>query len=51
VELAGQLRGTLVSFEGNRHTVALQGVKCVDDAVSDYLVRLVLPKRSTLCVA
>jgi pimeloyl-ACP methyl ester carboxylesterase len=51
VELARQLRGTLVSFEGNRHTVALQGVKCVDDAVSDYLVRLVLPKRSTLCVA
>ncbi len=51
VELARQLRGKLVSFEGNQHTVALQGVKCVDDAVSNYLVRLVLPKRSTLCVA
>jgi len=51
VELARQLRGKLVSFEGNRHTVALQGVRCVDDAVSDYVVRLVLPKRSTLCVA
>jgi pimeloyl-ACP methyl ester carboxylesterase len=50
VELARQLRGKLLSFEGNRHTVALQGVKCVDDAVSNYLVRLVLPKRSTLCV-
>ncbi|MDQ3761836.1 MAG: alpha/beta hydrolase [Actinomycetota bacterium] len=51
VELARQLRGKLLSFEGNRHTVALQGVKCVDDTVSDYLVRLTLPKRSTLCVA
>jgi pimeloyl-ACP methyl ester carboxylesterase len=51
VELAHKLRGKLVSFEGNRHTVALQGVKCVDDAVSAYLVRLVLPKHSTLCVA
>jgi len=51
VELARQLRGKLVSFEGNRHTVVLQGVKCVDDAVSDYLVRLALPKRATLCVA
>ncbi|MGH2842721.1 MAG: alpha/beta hydrolase, partial [Solirubrobacteraceae bacterium] len=46
-----QLRGKLVTFEGNRHTVVLQGVKCVDEAVPAYLVRLVLPKRSTLCVA
>jgi hypothetical protein len=51
VELAHQLRGKLVSYVGNRHTVVLQGVKCVDDTVSDYLVRLVLPKRSTLCAA
>ncbi|MBV9013553.1 MAG: alpha/beta fold hydrolase [Pseudonocardiales bacterium] len=51
VELAHQLRGKLVSFEGNQHTVALQGVKCVDDAVSAYLVRLALPKHSALCVA
>jgi hypothetical protein len=26
-------------------------VKCVDDTVSNYLVRLILPKRSTLCAA
>jgi pimeloyl-ACP methyl ester carboxylesterase len=51
VELARQLRGKLLSFEGNQHTVALQGVKCVDDAVSAYLVRLVLPKHATVCVA
>ncbi|MGH3686820.1 MAG: alpha/beta hydrolase [Pseudonocardiaceae bacterium] len=51
VELARKLRGKLVSYQGNRHTVVLQGVPCVDDAVSDYLVRLALPKRSTLCVS
>ena len=51
VELANQLNGRLLSFEGNQHTVALQGVKCVDDTISDYLVRLTLPKRNTLCVA
>ncbi len=51
VELATQLRGRLLSFEGNQHTVALQGVKCVDDTVTDYLVRLILPKRERSCVA
>jgi pimeloyl-ACP methyl ester carboxylesterase len=50
VDLAHRLRGRLLTFEGNRHTVALQGVACVDEVVSDYLVRLTLPKRSTLCV-
>lgn len=49
VELARRLRGRLLSYQGNRHTVTLQGVKCVDDVVSSYLVRLALPKRSTLC--
>jgi pimeloyl-ACP methyl ester carboxylesterase len=51
VELARRLRGKLVTFEGNRHTVALQGVRCVDDVVSAYFVRLSVPKRATLCVA
>ncbi len=50
VELANQLRGKLLSFEGNQHTVALQGVRCVDDTISNYLVRLTLPNRGT-CVA
>jgi pimeloyl-ACP methyl ester carboxylesterase len=49
VELARRLRGKLLSYEGNRHTVVLQGVKCVDETVTDYLVRLALPKRSSLC--
>jgi pimeloyl-ACP methyl ester carboxylesterase len=51
VELANQLNGRLLTFEGNQHTVALQGVECVDETVTNYLVRLDLPKRKTLCVA
>ncbi|MGH3913131.1 MAG: alpha/beta hydrolase [Pseudonocardiaceae bacterium] len=46
VELARQLDAQLLSFGGHQHTVALQGVKCVDDAVSNYLVRLELPNQS-----
>ncbi|MGH4023538.1 MAG: alpha/beta hydrolase [Pseudonocardiaceae bacterium] len=44
VELARQLDAYLLSFSGNQHTVALQGVTCVDQAVADYLIRLELPK-------
>lgn len=51
VQLARQLRGKLLTFNGNRHTVALQGVECVDEMVTNYFVRLALPKRSSLCVA
>ncbi|HKR48941.1 MAG TPA: alpha/beta hydrolase [Pseudonocardiaceae bacterium] len=51
VELANQLNARLLTFEGNQHTVALQGVKCVDETISDYLVRLTLPKSKRLCVA
>jgi pimeloyl-ACP methyl ester carboxylesterase len=50
VDLARRLRGKLLTFQGNRHTAALQGVACVDEVVSDYLIRLVLPRRSSLCV-
>ena len=48
-EVARQLRGKLLTYEGNRHTVVLQGVACVDETVTNYLVRLALPKRSSLC--
>ncbi len=51
VELANQLNGTLLTFEGQQHTVALQGQQCVDDTVSDYLVRLTLPQSKRLCVS
>jgi pimeloyl-ACP methyl ester carboxylesterase len=49
VDLAVRLRGKLLTYEGNRHTVTLQGVPCVDEVMTSYLVRLTLPKRSTLC--
>ncbi|MGH4011404.1 MAG: alpha/beta hydrolase [Pseudonocardiaceae bacterium] len=51
VELAEQLNGHLLTFEGQQHTVALQGQECVDETVSDYLVRLTLPNRKRTCVA
>jgi pimeloyl-ACP methyl ester carboxylesterase len=44
VELAQQLGAHLLSYYGNQHTVALQGVKCVDDAVMNYLVLLQMPR-------
>lgn len=44
VELASQMGAHLLTFQGNQHTVALQGVRCVDDAVTNYLVRLELPQ-------
>ncbi|MGH3938074.1 MAG: alpha/beta hydrolase [Pseudonocardiaceae bacterium] len=50
VELARQLGAQLLSFVGKQHTVALQGVECVDEAVSNYLVRLELPEQ-THCTA
>lgn len=43
VELARQLDAHLLSYHGNQHTVALQGVRCVDQAVGNYLLRLQLP--------
>jgi pimeloyl-ACP methyl ester carboxylesterase len=44
VELARQLDAQLLTFHGNQHTVALQGVSCVDQAVANYLIRLEMPK-------
>jgi pimeloyl-ACP methyl ester carboxylesterase len=48
-ELARQLSARLLIFNGNQHTVALQGVSCVDDAVSKYLVQEVLPPNNMNC--
>ncbi len=49
VSLARQLHARLLTFEGTQHTVALQGVPCVDDAVSAYLTDLTLPAPGTRC--
>ena len=49
VELAKQLGGTLVTFEGTQHTVVFQGNQCIDDIAARYLVDLALPPPGTRC--
>jgi pimeloyl-ACP methyl ester carboxylesterase len=49
VALADALGGRLLTFEGNQHTVALQGVGCIDAAVTRYLVDGTLPPEGTRC--
>jgi pimeloyl-ACP methyl ester carboxylesterase len=49
VDLAKALHGSLLTYEGTQHTVALQGVPCVDDAVSKYLIDGTLPPADTVC--
>jgi pimeloyl-ACP methyl ester carboxylesterase len=43
VDLAKQLGGTLLTFDGTQHTVVFQGNKCVDDIAAKYLVDVVVP--------
>ena len=49
VDLAKQLGGTLVTFEGTQHTVAFQGNACIDDIVATYLVDVKVPAPDTRC--
>lgn len=49
VELAAQLRGDLVTYEGTQHTVAFSGVECIDDPLVNYLVDLVPPGDGLRC--
>lgn len=49
VALADQLGAALVTFEGDRHTASFDGVACVDDAVTDYLVDLTVPPAGLRC--
>jgi pimeloyl-ACP methyl ester carboxylesterase len=49
VDLARQLGGTLLTFEGTQHTVAFQGNECVDDIAARYLVDVVVPPPDTRC--
>jgi pimeloyl-ACP methyl ester carboxylesterase len=47
--LASALHGALLTFEGTQHTVFLQGNRCVDSAVTRYLVDLVPPPAGVRC--
>lgn len=49
VDLARQLGGTLVTFEGTQHTVVFQGNKCIDDIAATYLVDVTVPPPGTRC--
>lgn len=49
VELAKQLGGTLLTFQGTQHTVVFQGNRCVDDIAASYLVDLTVPPPDTTC--
>ena len=49
VELADQLHGALLTYNGTQHTVALEGHSCVDDIVTHYLIDLTLPPPGARC--
>lgn len=49
IALAKALGGRLLTYEGNQHTVFLQGVECVDDAAIAYLIDGTLPAENTRC--
>jgi pimeloyl-ACP methyl ester carboxylesterase len=49
VELAKQLGGRLLTFDGTQHTVVFQGNACVDEAAARYLIDLTLPLPDARC--
>lgn len=49
VDLARQLGGTLLTFEGTQHTVVFHGNTCVDDIATRYLVDVTVPPEGTRC--
>ncbi|MBB5956065.1 pimeloyl-ACP methyl ester carboxylesterase [Saccharothrix tamanrassetensis] len=49
VNLAKELGGGLLTYEGNQHTVYLQGNECVDPAADAYLIDLKLPDPGKVC--
>ena len=49
VDLAKQLGGSLLTFEGTQHTVVFQGNACVDDIAAKYLVDVTVPPPGARC--
>jgi pimeloyl-ACP methyl ester carboxylesterase len=49
VDLAKELGGSLLTFQGTQHTVVFQGNACVDDVAAKYLVDLVVPPPGAKC--
>ena len=49
VDLAKQLGGALLTFNGTQHTVVFQGNACVDNYAAAYLVDLKVPAPGATC--
>ncbi len=49
VDLAKQLGGALLTFDGTQHTVVFQGNRCVDDYATAYLVGGTVPPPGAKC--
>lgn len=50
VKVADQLPGArLVTYEGEGHTIFLQGTRCVDDVALDYLIDAEVPAEDLTC--
>lgn len=49
VDLAKQLRGGLLTFNGTQHTVVFQGNECVDGFATRYLIDGTLPPTDAKC--
>jgi pimeloyl-ACP methyl ester carboxylesterase len=49
VDLAKQLGGTLLTFDGTQHTVVFQGNPCVDDIAATYLIDVKVPSPGAKC--
>jgi TAP-like protein len=49
VDLAKQLGGGLITYEGTQHTVVFQGDACVDDMAAAYLIDGTMPPPDAKC--
>jgi len=49
VDLAEELGGALLTFDGTQHTVVFEDNKCVDGYATEYLIDLTLPPRGAKC--
>jgi len=49
VDLAKELGGSLLTFDGTQHTVVFQGNQCVDDIAAKYLIDLTVPPPDAKC--
>ena len=45
VDLANQLHGGLLTFDGTQHTVVFQGNSCIDDYASAYILSGTVPSK------